>query len=366
VTPPPCLYCRREGGPRTREHVLQDAFGATAVLEEEVCAECNGAFSSLDKDLVDAVNFWHLGEKIRRALGLGVSVGNDGVALRARLRPDGFAEHPPQLYETAPNEWRVLASDERSLRAVIAEIASPSDLAVTARVVSPEGGRPALFILRSGPRKYLIEGTDERRVNALSTEMTTRGLQVRSLETVQSTPGEGNPPLRHDLSLDLRCVGRALAKVALNFVCYRLGASTALQATFDPVRHFAREDRGDLWAFVKPSLLTGMDNTVAEPFITGRQHVLVLLRDREGAVPRETVFVVVAGKFIGTVSLQPEGIPAEGLQDGTWLVSRCDPAKHQWEDLRMPDDAFRAFVNPAALGMEAAFKAVGAHRRAGQ
>jgi hypothetical protein len=108
--------------------------------------------------------------------------------------------------------------------------------------------------------------------------------------------------------------------------------------------------------------LKGKDNTVTEPFVKGRQHVLILLRERKGPVPRATVFVALGGKFIGAVSLQPKGISAEGLTDGTWLVSRSDPAKHHWEDLRLPDDALRAFVNPAALGMEEEWKAIGALR----
>ena len=49
----PCIYCRRSDVPRTREHVLQAAFGATATLRTEVCGECNGAFSAIDKTFVE-------------------------------------------------------------------------------------------------------------------------------------------------------------------------------------------------------------------------------------------------------------------------------------------------------------------------
>ena len=110
---------------------------------------------------------------------------------------------------------------------------------------------------------------------------------------------------------------------------------------------------------MKPSLLTGMDSTAAGPFTTGHEHVLILMRAMKDAVPHEAVIVVISGRVIGNVSLQPVGAPTAGLPQGTWLISRCDPVRHRWDDFRMPDDAHRAIVNPAALGLEAEWKAIG-------
>ena len=175
---------------------------------------------------------------------------------------------------------------------------------------------------------------------------------------VREIPGHG-PPITYNLCLDLARFGRAMAKVALNFVCYRLGTDTALLPTFDRLRAFAREGTGDLWTFVKPSLLTGMDNTAAGPFTTGHEHVLVLMRAMKDAAPYEAVIVIISGRVIGNVSLQPVGAPAAGLPEGTWLISRCDPVQHRWDDFRMPDDTYRAIVNPATLKLEPEWKAVG-------
>ena len=358
----PCIYCRLVAVPRTREHVLQQALGSTAVLDDAVCAECNAAFSALDKDFVDAVDFYYLGRNMRRALGLGLAVRDDGLAVRTRLRPDGYAEHPPQFYEAAPNDWRFIGPDADMLRTVLAELASPESLVVTSRVVTPGLDRPGLAIVRSSRRTYLVEGTNERRVGDLCAEMKARGLQVAHMGSpaVEEAPGHG-PPIKYDVSLSLGRFGRAMAKIALNFMCYRLGSEVALLSTYDPLRAFARHGDGDLWAFVKPSLLTGMDNQAAEAWTTGHEHVLILMRDKEEGQPRESVIIVVSGRVIGSVRLQAEGIPAAGLPDGTWLISRCDPVQHRWGDYRMPDDAFRAIINPAALGLEAEWKAIGAH-----
>jgi hypothetical protein len=358
----PCIYCRRLDVARTEEHVLQEALGATKVLPHEVCGDCNAAFSRLDKDFIDAVEFVHLGRNVRRRLGVGLAV-HDGVALRTRLRNDGLAEHPSQFYESAPGTWQFLGTNEDALRVMLAELAEPRTLRVKAKVCPADSARPVLSIMRSAPRTYLVEGTNEPRVTAFLDEVSTRGLRVdrMGLPSAREIEGHG-PPIKHDLQLDFRRMGRAMAKVALNFVGYRLGADVALSPTFDALRAFARHDEGDLWAFVKPALLTGGDTKLATMLTTGKEHALVLLRAMQDAGPREVVFVIIAGRYVGMVNLQPEGAPAGGLADGTWLISRCDPDDHRWDDMRIPDDAPRAFVNPAALGLEAEWSVF---RRAG-
>ena len=91
----------------------------------------------------------------------------------------------------------------------------------------------------------------------------------------------------------------------------------------------------------------------AAPFLLGEEHVLVLMRGRDGTpAERGGVLVTVGGKFIGTVHLQPKSAQS-ALPRGTWLVSRCDVAAGTWEDLTMPADALRAFINPGAFGLEA-------------
>jgi hypothetical protein len=351
----PCIYCSREEVPRTREHVLQDAFGATAVLEQEVCGDCNASFSALDKDFVDAVNFFHLGKHMMRRLGLGRATNEEGIEVWTRLRRDGLAEHPPQLYELPSGEWRFLGRRPDDLDVMARELAATDEqVSIESRVSASSEQRPALAILRSAPRKYLVEGTDGARVAELIAKLKESGLRLTREGPDRTTETDGTgPTIRHDTALSLDRLARALAKIALNYVSYRLGVEVALERGFDDVRAFARYGTGNWLDFVTPALLGGLGDTPAAPFLVGEEHVLVLMRGRDGTpAERGGVLVTVGGKFIGTVHLQPKGAqPA--LPRGTWLVSRCDVAAGTWEDLTMPADALRAFINPGALGLEA-------------
>src|SRR5690242_3471823 len=48
------LFCGDSTRPRTDEHVLQQAFGTSLVLKDDVCGECNtSVFSPLDTKLVE-------------------------------------------------------------------------------------------------------------------------------------------------------------------------------------------------------------------------------------------------------------------------------------------------------------------------
>ena len=303
------------------------------------------------------MNFWHLGQMMLRPLGLGRAVESNGIGVWTRLRPDGFAEQPPQLYEDGPNQWNFVGGSEAVFRQTITELADPKSLTITERVVVGRSNArsPCDPAIRK-PGVYLVEGVDPQRVAILCNELRQRGLQAGSVGIPRAIERDGSgPAINYDLSLDLRQFGRAMAKVAFNFVCYRFGASVALSPSFDAIRAFARFGEGDLWAFVKPSLLMGGENNAVSSFITGKQHLLMLMRTGSEAGAHQAVFIVIGGKFIGTVDLQPTG---DGLPPGTWILSRCDSEKHSWEDMRLPDDAPRAFTNPAAIGMEREFAAL--------
>jgi hypothetical protein len=356
----PCIYCKRIDVPRTCEHVLQCAFDATAVLENEVCGECNAAFSTIDKDFVDAVNFFYLGKNMLRSLGLGSASSDNGLTLRTKLRSDGLAEHFPQLYERAPDEWSMMHASPAEQQAMIAELAEPKRLRVAASVVkNDDGSRPGLCVIRSRARTYLVEGTDPIRVAELEARLREHGLKVETVgePRLVHAGGEDKPTLTFQKNLPIDRFSRAIAKIALNFVAHRLGAATALQRTFDALREFARHGTGGFLPFVTPSILAGgCDEPV--PWVLDGQHALVLMRTHIDGLPREAVFVIIGGKLIATTTLQPKGTLGEGLADGTWLVSRCTPSQRRWEDFTMPRDAFRAIVNPAALGLEAEWRAI--------
>ena len=106
---------------------------------------------------------------------------------------------------------------------------------------------------------------------------------------------------------------------------------TFMQTTFDALRAFARRRRRrPLERSWKPALLTGGDTkSSAEMLTTGkREHALVVLRAKQDTGPREAVFVIIGGRYVGAESTCPaQGVPPAGEpgRNGTWLISRCDP-----------------------------------------
>ncbi len=341
----PCIFCRRTEVERSTEHVLQHALGAVATLPTEVCAECNSSFSAIDKHFVDAVEFYHLGKNMFRQLGLGRVVQEDGLAVAARLLRDGRGAFPPQLLEVSPKNWRVITESEEQLHQVLAELKEPDILVVTAKVTSGDDGTPTLAIIRSRPRCYLVEGNDEGRVERLCAELRTKGMQADQIGQPSRGRTNSGTPMTFPTSLHLEPYCRAMAKVALNFICYRLGASVALRPELDAVRAFAREGSGTWSDFVLPTLLNnGMESAMAAFFMRGH-HGLFLWQCGKVAV-----FVVLGGQTVGRVDLIQDG--GDLLVDGGTLLSRFDPEEHTVEDFSLPSDMPQAVVNPTALGME--------------
>lgn len=344
----PCLYCRRIEVPRTKEHVLQDAFGAVAILPTEVCAECNNGFSAIDKSFVDAVHFHYTGQNMLRQLGNGRAILEDGVAVTARYRPDGNGEFPPQLYEATPTTWRFLGPREEDFHSMLRELKEPEALQVKSAVVTREGA-PRLAILRSAPNVYLVQGVEAAAVEQLVARVRSEGFKPDWFNESFSRTTTENPAITFDTSLKLEPFCRALAKVALNFVCYRLGIDAGLRPAFDAVRRYARYGEGHFMDFAVPALLNHELSDSLQPFVTERHHACFLVKGDSDEGHREALFVAIRGKTIGRIDLTRGNA---GLPQGTWLLSRFDEGQRSVEDLTLPNDMLRALLNPAALGLE--------------
>lgn len=345
----PCIYCRRGDVPRTREHVLQAAFGAVATLPNEVCAECNAAFSAIDKEFVDAVNFYHLGKNMFRGLGFGTTM-HDGHRVLARMRSDGLGEFPPQLYEVGSKEWRFLGHSVEQAQRMLAELAEPATLQINESVVPCEEGTPRLAIVRSRPRVYLVRGVDADSVSNLASQLRKGGFQPDWLGTPTSRSSESPPPsIHYPTALHFVPYCRALAKIALNFVCYRFGAETALKAEFNELRTFARNG-GSPFDHVLPTLLNHSIEDSGAAYFGPHHHGLLLVKIETDEGEREAVFVVLGGKTIARVDLtRGRG----GLPEPTWiLLSRFDADQRAVDDFTLPNDMPRAVINPGAFGLQ--------------
>lgn len=335
--------------PRTREHVLQAAFGAVATLATEVCADCNASFSAIDKEFVDAVNFYHLGKNMLRGLGFGTTM-HDGHRVLARMRSDGLGEFPPQLFEVKPNEWRFLGHSEEQAQKMFAELGDPTTLQISESIVPSEEGTPRLAIVRSKPRTYLVRGADAGSVANLARRLRTQGLQPDWVGTPQGgTSDDSPPPINYPTALHFEPYCRALAKVALNFVCYRFGAVTALKSEFDELRTFARSG-GNPFGHVLPTLLNHSIEDSGAAYFAPRHHGLLLVKIGADEREREAVFVVLGGKTVARVDLTRGG---GGLPRNAWiLLSRFDAEQRTADDFTLPGDMPRAMINPGADGLQ--------------
>jgi len=232
------------------------------------------------------------------------------------------------------------------------ELAVPSLDGVTVRVAP--GAHPVV-IIRTAPRTFLVEGSDAPRVERVAEELRTRGIQQAWAGRPSHSVTDAGIPISYDTSLKLEPFARALAKVALNYVCYRLGSDVALRPGFDAVRQFARHGVGNWIDFVTPALLSGGDRGFAEPWVTGDQHSLLLVGADGQDRTREVCFVTISGKYVGKVEFQPNAPHAEGLPVGTWLTSRLDPNNRTIKDFELPRDLVEAVVNPEALRLAEQF-----------
>jgi hypothetical protein len=350
----PCLYCRRTDVRRTSEHVLQQAFGAAAELAHEVCGDCNAAFSPIDKSFVEGVRFYYTGEDMLRFLRSPRTSLPDGTMVNVRLQRDGTGWFPPQLYAKSPTQWRFLGAAEGDLHVMLHELSQPALLKLKSEVVEPGDNVPLVTIVRSAPFVYSIQGTDAARVERLLSLARTEGLHHEWIGESRSPSDGSTPPITFDASLALGPFCRAMAKVALNFVCYRLGARVALQPEFDAVRRFARYGEGTFADFVVPTLLNHDLSEAAAAFVGPEHSALSLLAAPE--VKRESVLLAIHGKTIGKVDLT-RGTPA--LPPGIWLLTRFADSEPRVDDMTLPDEMVRAVLNPAAVGLRDAWNALG-------
>jgi hypothetical protein len=345
----PCIYCRETGVPRTREHVLQDALGANAVLENEVCGKCNNAFSGNDKYFVDAVNWWHLGKPSVASLGIGeLRSGASGQAFAVRIGVDRVPSVFPQFSMTDNGTWQFLGPDESQFEAMLGELRVPGTARIKARVVADENVSRCR-VIRSGPGSFLVEGRDASAVQEMASDLRERGL-IPAWRTPSSEVNHGpTPEVRFNIAVDLNKLCRAMAKVALNYVCYRFGVEMALHPGLDRIRLFARYDEGECFDFVVPTLLnSSLANSCAA--FASKDHHIVQYVSPGSASGRRSIFIAVQGTTIGRVDLTrgDPPLPLEGWIRGT----RFDHVKHTVEDYSLPDDIIRAVINPAALGLQ--------------
>lgn len=339
-----CIYCGRRDGPQSREHVLQGAFGASATLPVEVCKTCNGEFSAIDKYFVDAVLRWHVGRVTAGSLGLGNIVRSDSPTVAARLSQGGLGHLPPQFICSDSNEWSFHGPSEVLFHTMMEELNTPGRANLSIRRISG-ASMPRCRVIRSAPNAYLIEGTDDELIAQVVSAIESSGMVL--VWNTEATPRAIDHEITFNLSIDFDVMCRAMAKIALNFLCFRLGHDAAMSSSLDGLRMYARHGTGDGFDYVTPALLAGQTRD-SSPFATSEQHALMLLLDEHANLQAA---IDVYGKPIGVVRLAPWTNDFDHIPPSTWLLTRFDSTTKTYQDLTLPGDFQNALVNPQALGL---------------
>lgn len=341
-----CIYCGRHDGPRSREHVLQDAFGASAILLVEVCEDCNNAFSGVDKYFIDAVLRWHIQQHSPGLLGVGNVHQRDDPALAVRIAHDGSGYTLPQLVISRRGVWSFHGPSESIFDRMMDELKTPGEVILSSRILS-DADMPCCRVIRSAPKTYLVEGTDGEIVTQMLDGIRTRGIVLAWKSAATESHIDSQHEIVFNFSIDLDLMCRAMAKIALNFLCFRLGHQAAVSRALDGLREYARHGTGEGFEYVTPALLAGQLRD-SVPFATSHQHALMLSTDEQGALHAT---IDLYGKPIGVVCLAPRTSELECVPCDTWLVTRFDSIAKSYNNLKLPHDLGSAIVNPQALGM---------------
>jgi hypothetical protein len=235
-----CIYCRKEGGPATREHVMPQSFGKfidCPVLYPDVCGECNQALG----DTVEILAARGSLEGIRRFITANLaSVSSIVKAPRGRVSYE--------LQE--PVGWEGV----RAYQAPSPDGSSTVVMFEPQVKIEFKDGRPPRFILlrNLGDAElvsseisgwYLYAKSDEE-VDQLTAALVAKGLTARTTTPIPSSP-QGDTVLMRCNAVYDDIVRRLMAKIAFNYLAWCMGAPFALKPEFDPIRRFIRYGEGN-------------------------------------------------------------------------------------------------------------------------
>lgn len=349
----PCIFCRAVDVERTREHVVQAALGGSLTLPTEVCADCNAAFSPLDKDLIEHVKLFALG-RVDSLLRLGLQEDpGAGVRLTARLGmkgdETGLAVGLPQLFRSLDGAWHFHGPSVDALQRMARELSTPVVNVSEAVDVEEDGQAPvALAVVRTARRTFLVRGSDPAEVRTLAKTLREKGLQVSAPGEVKEwQPPPKVAPITVKSSFPVGSISRCLAKMSLNYVCSLFGTSVALNPAFDRLRKFARYGETSFIDFVTPALLDHTQQDAVRGYAHPTRHAVVLNQIEKDDRYWVAVQILLHGTAMGIVRLA--ATPGPILPPGTWRVTYFDHAVKSFEHLKVPDDGLRCFVNIEAL-----------------
>jgi len=235
-----CIYCKETKGASDfgREHVLPEAFGRfqdALVLHDAVCRECNQHFgNTLDSGLArgsmqGAIRYFRGVKPLKKF----IDVDRERVKLSARapgqanLREAEFIETPEGeglIFAPGIAYWSVSSGKEQfvSLKALEQGNWNKSD----------DIDRQQLVVLSYH---------DVRILERIQRALAKLNLGVEILDTIDETKAGKRILVVVDAVREDVPIYRAIAKIAFNYLAYKMSRDFALQPIFDQTRAFIRQ-----------------------------------------------------------------------------------------------------------------------------
>lgn len=311
----PCLYCRDTSRPKTSEHVVQKGFGGNLTLPNDVCDDCNTrVFAPLDKVLIDDVKdlmAWdspaldgRLG-LLKRGFPLEL---RDGVWSGIRLGTDNQPTASPEVIFLSDTKVRISmdarVGDYRSMiKTIQAELADPSSLVIKPLIMpNTDPSKPEVqpALVRSAEKRYAIRASSEVVFKEYEARVLSGTLLQKLDETAEVESIRHQPKMEVALTFDLGTCGRALAKMALNFLAATVGPAVARDPAFDRVRNHVLSGAGDHDRVVEWTFGAVQQDNALERLTLDGHHTLTLVTDEDG---RLLMLVTLYGRPIGVVLL---------------------------------------------------------------
>jgi hypothetical protein len=353
----PCLYCGDTDRPRTEEHVLQKGFDAEMTLPEDVCGDCNTKeFSALDGDLIRYVRTfaYHDHPDVSRNRTI-LQEGHplilyEGIWTSVRIDKQGRPITLTQLVFLDDKKVHITMDSREGMAAALAlvseiqrEMSEPSKLkSIKTIIVGPSrDGGPAVqpALIRSSRLTYCIRASSQPEADKIANAVKSGKLLADS--RALSPPEEGSnkqPWVQTTLKVNFGHIERALAKVAVNFVCKVVGPSAARSPAFENIRNFIRSPvskvSGEFVGWLDRSKVDPAD--LASKFTVEGRHTLVLLNP-EGW---PCVFVILYGRPFVYVRLTLQQSPG-ALPPNTAVAALFNYRDRTHEVLSLADDAIR-------------------------
>ena len=248
-----CIYCHTSSTARfPREHLIPEAFGRfrNNLTLRCVCSDCNFYFSR-ELELILARDSGEALLRLRR-----------GVKLPAEVRKLGHTRVVPRITEPGQSQgaWATLKPSAIGDKVEVQPLAQvgfcrTGDPSWNWLVEDQINDNPEIINPYRSNVEIRILGPHPEDIERLRHMLVSMGFTFK-----KEGPTQWQMPKDHEIEVVARCyidktIGRAIAKIAFNYLAFSKGATFALRDDFDCIRDYVRQGREPPSECVRPTVV---------------------------------------------------------------------------------------------------------------